>query len=397
MKESKPGNRILVVDVRMLTPDIDGASLRMYHLLKILRDLSYRVAFIASFPSSWPPYTSRVQEDTARLRELGIEVPYDSICKAVEDHLQQSGKLYDVVILSTEYVATKHLASVRKYAPQATIVFDTMDLHHLRYYREARVTGNVRALKRALQTKKRELAAASQADYTLVVSQTEKAILEKECPGIRAHVISNIHVLYGSAKPFAQRRDILFVGSLQNSGNLDAINYFVDGVYPLVRREITDMRFYIIGHNPPDSIKSLGCSDVVVTGHVPDLALYFNNCRLSVAPLRFGAGVKGKVLTSMSYGVPVVGSSIAAEGLHLIDGRDVLVADNPDDFCKAVVTLYQEEMLWNAISENGFAIVSRYFSYAAVREKLLELLASIERGDDHGPTVGECYHPSKER
>jgi len=134
-----------------------------------------------------------------------------------------------------------------------------------------------------------------------------------------------------------------------------------------------------------------------VTGHVPDLTPYFDNCRLSVAPLRFGAGVKVKVLMSMGYGVPVVGSSIAAEGLCLTDGKDVLMADDPNDFCKAVVTLYQDEMLWNTISENGFAIISQYFSYAAVREKLLELLASIERGDDHGPTIGECYHPSKGR
>lgn len=378
MKESNPGNRILVIDVRMLTPDIDGASLRMYHLLKILGDLSYRVTFIASFPSSWPPFTSRLQEDTARLRESGIEVPCDSICKTIEDHLQQSGKLYDVVILSTEYVATKHLASVRRYAPQATIVFDTMDLHHLRYYREARITGNARVLRRALQTKKRELAAANQADYTLVVSHTEKAILEKECPGIRAHVISSVHVLCGSAKPFTERKDILFIGSFLHAPNLDAVDYLIDEIYPLVRREIIGVKLYIIGSDPTASIKDLSSSDVIVTGHVPELAPYFGNCRLSVAPLRFGAGVKGKVLTSMSYGVPVVASSIAAEGLHLTDGKDVIVADDPSDFLKAVVALYESETLWNTISENGLAIISQYFSFAAIRASLLGLLASIE-------------------
>jgi glycosyltransferase involved in cell wall biosynthesis len=87
--------------------------------------------------------------------------------------------------------------------------------------------------------------------------------------------------------------------------------------------------------------------------------------------------VKGKVLTSMSYGVPVVASSIAAEGMYLTDGKDVLVADNPDDFCNAVVTLYRNEALWNTISENGINTISQHFSFAAVRAALIELLEEI--------------------
>jgi glycosyltransferase involved in cell wall biosynthesis len=381
MRKSTSDKRILAIGVRMLTPDIDTGSLRMYHLLMILRELSYHVTFMASFPLSWPPHTSRLQEDTDRLRESGIEVFSPPAIDSVEDHLRQNGELYDVVILSQEYAATKHLASVRKYAPQATILYDTLDLHYLRHYREAKVTGNARVLRRALRAKRRELLAAKRADYTLVVSPVEKAILEKECPGMRVHVISSIHELYGSAISFSERKDIVFIGSFQHSANLDAVNYFTDEIYPRVRREITGVKFYIIGGDPPDSITCLSCSDVIVTGYVPDLASYFNGCRLSVAPLRFGAGVKGKVLTSMSYGVPVAASSIAIEGMHLTDGKDVLVADNPDDFCEAVLTLHQNETLWNRLSENGLDIVAQHFSPVAVRAELLKLLTSIE-GDE---------------
>jgi len=379
MRESNSGKHILVIGARVLTPDIDAGSLRMYHLLTILKELSYHATFIASFPCSWPPYTSRLETDTNRLRELAIEVPSGSAIKSVEDHLQRNGKRYDVVILGGEYVATKHIASVRKYAPQAVILFDTGDIHYLRHYREAKVTGNVRALKRALRSKKRELAAARQADYTLVVSPIERTILEKDCPGIRIHVISSIHKLYGSVKPFSERRDILFIGSFQHSPNLDAVNYLMNEIYPLIRREIVGVKIYIIGSDPPASIKGLSSNDVIVTGYVPDLAPYFDNCRLSVAPLRFGAGVKGKVLTSMSYGVPVVASSIAIEGMHLADGENVLVADSPNDFCEAVVTLYQNETLWNHLSRNGLDIISQHFSFEAVRVALLELLTNIGR------------------
>ena len=381
MKGHDSRTRILMIAPRVLTPNIDGGSLRMYHLMAILNDLSYRVTFVPSFPYSWPPYTSRLQKDTEHLQKSGVEVPPTSTMNPVEDHLQRNGERYAIVILGEEYVAAKHIASIRKYCPQAMIAFDTGDLHYLRHYREARVSGNVRALRRALQSKTRVLAVAREADCTFVVSPVDKAILERDCPDVRAYVISSIHEVHGSAKPFADRQDMLFIGSFQHAPNLDAVNYLVDEIYPLIRKETACRRLYIIGGDPPVSIKSLSCSDIIVTGYVPDLAQYFDNCRVSVAPLRFGAGVKGKVLTSMSHGVPVVASSIAAEGMYLTDGKDVLVADNPIDFCDAVVSLCEDESLWNDLSKNGANVVSEHFSFRAVRAKLLEWLASMEGGE----------------
>jgi glycosyltransferase involved in cell wall biosynthesis len=375
VRELDSKKRVLVIDARMLTPDVDAGSLRMYHLLRLLRDLSYRVTFAADFPSSWPPHTSRLEEDTNCLRELGIDVPSGQ--SSVEDHIKSDGELYDMVIISREPVATRHIASVRKYCPQAIVLFDTVDLHHLRQYRMAKATGNVQVLKQALQTKRRELAIVQQADYTLVVSPDEKVLLEKSCPKVQAYVIPIVCRLYGSAKPFSERAGIVFVGSFQHSPNLDAIDYFVSEIYPLIKKKIGGLKLFVVGSSPLDSIKRLSSSDIVVTGYVPDLASYFDNCRLSIAPLRFGAGAKGKVLTSMSYGVPVVASSIAAEGMYLTDGKDVLVADGPSDFCDAVVTLYQNETLWTSISESGLETISRHFSFAAVRAALVELLEEI--------------------
>ena len=364
----------------MLTPDVDTGSLRMYHLLMILQELSWQVTFIASFPHSWPPYTSRVEEDADRLRKLGIEVVLPPAVDRVADHLEQCGELYDVVILSDEYVASKHLIAVREYAPQATVVFDTVDLHHLRHFREAKVTGNQRVLRRALRAKKRELAAVRHSDFTLVVSPVEKAILEKECPETRVHVISSIHELHGSCQPFGERTGIAFIGAFQHSANLDAIDYFLEEIFPLIRHAISDVKFYIIGSDPPESVQRWRCEDVIVTGFVPDLAQTFDSCRLSVAPLRFGAGVKGKILTSMSYGVPVVASSIAAEGMHLTDGEDIIVADCPERFCAAVARVHDDQALWNRLSQTGLKSVAQRFSVDAARDQLRELLASIQAG-----------------
>lgn len=378
MVDAGSSKNILIIAPRMLTPDIDAASLRLYHLLGVLRDLSYTVTFIPSFAGSWPPYDSRLQEDTERLRQAGVEVPSSSNIDPIEDHLQRNGKRYTIAILCDEYVASKHIAIVRKHCPQSIVVFDTSDVHYVRHYREAKVTGNVRALRRAMQSKKRALAVAREADFTFVVSQADRAILERDCPEVRTHVISSIHEVHGCAKPFSDRQDIVFVGSFQHSPNLDAAHYFVGEIQPLLREEIVGIRTYIIGGDPPDSVQELACRDVIVTGYVPDLAPYFDSCRLSVAPVRFGAGIKGKVLTSLSYGLPVVASSMAIEGLHLTDGQDVLVADNPTAFCEAVASLYRDETLWNQLSKNGLEVVAQHFSFAAVRAELAHWLRSME-------------------
>lgn len=378
--DEKPssGKRILVISARMPTPDIDSGSLRLYNLLMLLEKFSHHATLVASFPSSWPPFSERLEQDTNRMKDIGVEVLPDSAVTSVENHIRQYGGRYDIVVLDGEYVATKHLASVRRYAPQAIVLFDTVDVHYLRHYREAKTTGSLPALKRALKCKRREIRAVEQTDYTLVVSPIEKTLLEKDCPGARVHVISIIQEPHGCAKPFSKRKDVLFLGSFQHAPNLDAVKYLMEEIYPQVRGRIPGLRCYIIGADPPDFIKRFASSDVIVTGHVPDLSPYFNDCRVCLAPLRFGAGVKGKVLSCMSYGMPVVGSSIAAEGLHVVDGRDMLIADDANDFCDALVTAYQDEEVWNRLSRNGLDIVSEHFSIKAVQRKLLELLTSIE-------------------
>jgi glycosyltransferase involved in cell wall biosynthesis len=378
------GRRMLVIGPRVLTPDMDAGSSRMYRLLVLLRAQSSSATFLASFPDSWPPFSSRVQDDTSRLRQAGIEVPETSGLEPVEDHLRSRGREYTAVMLTGEYVAAKYMQSVRRHAPQALVVFDTGDLHYLRHYREAKITRNARALKRSLKSKRRELAAAREADYTLVVSQEEKSILEGDCPGARVYVLPSIHEVYGSARPFSQRKDLVFVGSFQHTPNLDAVKYLAEKIMPLVWDKSSSVKTYVIGSDPPDHLADLASEQMIFTGYVPDLAQYFDSCRISVAPLRFGAGVKGKVLTSLSYGVPVVASSIAAEGLFLTHGEDVLIADEARAFAEAVMSLYRDESLWNRLSRKGLDTVSRHFSPTAAKAALTELLAQMEKDYPRG-------------
>ena len=150
--------------------------------------------------------------------------------------------------------------------------------------------------------------------------------------GKKIAVIPLIREIPGREKSFSDRKDILFVGGFEHRPNVDAMLSFVCDIWPLIKKCLPEIVFYIIGSKPPKEILDLAGEDVIVTGYLPDISSYFHDCRLSVAPLRYGAGLKGKVVTSLSYGLPCVASSVAVEGSGLKPGEDILVADKPEEF-----------------------------------------------------------------
>jgi glycosyltransferase involved in cell wall biosynthesis len=187
-------------------------------------------------------------------------------------------------------------------------------------------------------------------------------------------VLSNLHEVAGAGLPFAQRRDLVFVGGFRHPPNADAVRWFIDDVFPQVRAALPGVCFHCIGGDVPADIRARGEGEgVVVHGHVPDLDPYMDGCRISVAPLRFGAGVKGKVNLAMAHGQPVVATACAVEGMHLVDGHDVLVADSAAEFAAQVVRLYQDQPLWDALAQAGLANVQRHFSIDAARATVRRL------------------------
>lgn len=374
-------SRILVIDARVPTPDRDAGSQRIFQLLKLLRSLSPRVAFAPDEPSPPDRYSQQLQAE-------GIEtlIP-DSSPDSLAAHLRQYGARYDVVWVSRVDVAEKHFPDIRRYAPQAVLLFDTVDLHFLRQYRMARLTGYLPDLKEALRRKAQEVEIAERADCTLVVSDSERAALRQACPGLKVEVVSYPHEVFGCARPFERREHILFAGGFEHAPNADAVRYFLRDILPPVRREIPEAKFFIVGSDPPPSVRRAAAATggVSVTGYVKDLTPYFDGCKLSVAPLRFGAGIKGKVLSSLSRGVPVVASSIAAEGLPLAHGKEALIADRPQDFSRAVINLYRKRDLWQQLSDNGLQIISQYYAPAIVRSQLAALFAAMLQTSTSSP------------
>ena len=229
----------------------------------------------------------------------------------------------------------------------------------------------------AAQTRRSELAVIHDADVTLVVSPVEKSVLERDAPEARVHVISNVHKVVGSRRSWADRKDIFFVGGYQHPPNVDAATWFVGKIWPLVRKQLPDIQFHLIGSKAPEQIKALEGNGVRFHGFVENLEPWLDNCRLAIAPLRYGAGIKGKVNISMSRGQPVVATPVAVEGMFAEPGRDLLVAETAEDFAASIIRLYRDEELWNQLSVSGLENVRKYFSTDTARLGLSELIEDL--------------------
>jgi glycosyltransferase involved in cell wall biosynthesis len=183
-------------------------------------------------------------------------------------------------------------------------------------------------------------------------------------------------------KSFNERKDIMFIGSFLHQPNEDAVLYFVKEVFPLIKKKIPDVKFFVVGSDPLDSILKLDSETIKVTGYVKDVLPYFENCRVFVAPLRYGAGMKGKIGQSMAYGLPVVTTTIGAEGIGLKNDVNALIADEPEEFADSVIRLYTDEELWEGISMNAIEHIERNYSKEAIGRKISEVFISLKSVKD---------------
>jgi glycosyltransferase involved in cell wall biosynthesis len=284
---------------------------------------------------------------------------------------------FDVVILSRCDFARKHIRDVRQHAPQSRIVFDTVDLHFLRQEREADLVGDPEMKRQAQEKRELEYGLIDQADETWVVSPAEQGLLCSARPDKSIQVVSNIVEVPGSATPFADRHDILFIGGFQHPPNIDGVLFFTRQIFPLIQKRLSSLNFYIIGDKAPPEIMALASDRVIVTGFQPDVCAYFDTIKASVAPLRYGAGVKGKINQSMGFGVPVVATPNAAEGMGLTSGEDIIIRNDPAEFADALIELYLSEQLWNNLSRNGLKTTRELYSLDSAARQLTRLLASL--------------------
>jgi glycosyltransferase involved in cell wall biosynthesis len=219
-----------------------------------------------------------------------------------------------------------------------------------------------------------ELGLVRAADLTIVVSEYEQRLLRSLVPEADVRVLSNVHQIASEVPGPQGRHGLLFVGSFDHVPNRDAVCWMVREVLPLVHRHHPGTVLHVVGSNPSPDVRELASETVEVHGWIADLAPLHQRCRLSVAPLRFGAGVKGKVGESMAAGLPTVCTPVAVEGMGLMAGQDVLVAADPAGFADQVVALLDDDARWCAVSEAGARAIAERFGPDVAHAALQDML-----------------------
>ncbi len=373
-----PRGHVLIIDAATPTPDQDSGSIDMFNLIKIIGDMGYRVHFI---PSNGMQHAGSY---TADLQRLGVKCVYEPYYTTAGAYVAECGDMFDTVILSRVHVATACLNDVLLHCPSARLVFYTVDLHFLRALRSAEVRNDRRALRLAEELRETELAIMDRVDATVVLSRREKDILTD----LGKSNISVIPLIREQLPPprygFEDRDGVIFVGGFRHPPNVDAVDWLLAEIWPLVRTErenrgLDPITLRIIGSNIPRRLRHYG-DDVEIYGFVENLDPIFERALLSVAPLRYGAGLKGKIATSFDFGVPVVGTSVAYEGMPAECLDDVaLVADTAPNLARLLVDLSGDGMRWARVSTACRGYIERHYSLDSIRPKVVDLL----EGDRH--------------
>jgi glycosyltransferase involved in cell wall biosynthesis len=362
--------RALVIDEIIPEPDRDAGSLTCFQQTLIWRDLGYDITFAAAHCGYSDPYGSDLQR-------RGIEVLYQPSYPDIIDWLERCGSTVTFAHVYRLPVASRVIPFLRRYAPQAKIVFSNADFYALRMQREAAITRNEQLRVGTSRLRTMELDLCAEADSTIVTSDYEYELIRKERPSAKVTLLRWIENSRPSSTSFDGRSGILFLGSFHHNPNLDGVRWFLWEIWRNVHESLPEVIFHIVGPHVPGDIRAFGSRHVIVHDHVPDLRPIMGQVRLSVAPLRFGAGFKGKIATSLGYGVPVVATSVALEGMGLGSNDGVLVADAPDAFAASILRVHEQPSVWERAARAGLDAVHRLYSPEAAVKIMKGVLTKL--------------------
>jgi GT2 family glycosyltransferase/SAM-dependent methyltransferase len=363
------GPHVLIIDHRVPMWDRDSGSLRLLGMIKALQGLGCRITLLPDDRHLVLPYT-------VELMAMGVEVLYGDI--DVSGELSEIGPGLAMIISCRPHATTHWLDMLRDSAPSVPIVYDTVDLHWLREARRgalAEGSDRIALGPKAVALREVELALIRATDATLVVTDEERAQVEADVPGVVVHVVPNVNEIRANVPGVEGRAGVLFIGSFEHTPNVDAAVRLVRAVMPRVWAELGDVPVTIVGAGAPLEVQELASPLVDVAGWVPDVDPLLDSVRAAVAPLSYGAGLKGKVTQALAAGLPVVTTSVGAEGLDAVSGEHLLVADGDRELAAHVVEVLRDDELWALLASSGQRLARERFSPAVVTERMSELLS----------------------
>lgn len=381
-RERSMGKRIiLVVDHYVPTYDRDAGSKTTFQYLKMFLKKGYVVKFLGDNFLREEPYSTT-------LEQMGIEILYGQDYQVhIWDWLKDHGDDIGAAYLNRPHIAVKYIDFIKDNT-DIPVIYYGHDLHFLREGREYALTGDVKRRQAAQYWRSVELSLMYKADVSYYPSYVERDAIknvDEDIPvkDIVAYVYEEF--LEDIEDDFAKREGLLFVGGFAHPPNVDAVLWFARVIYPLIR-EKAEILFYVVGSKVTEEILALEKpgNGIIIKGFVSEeeLARLYRSCRIVVVPLRYGAGVKGKVIEAVYNGTPIVTTSIGAEGIP--GAEDVMVIrDAPEEFAAAVWELYEDVERCRELCHGTQDFIKKHYSVDAAWSVVEEDFAGAE-GDTYG-------------
>lgn len=368
---SKNKKHILVIDHYVPHFDQDAGSRTVFGYIKMLIRNNFKVTFIGDNYFKHEPYSSV-------LEQLGVEILYgNSYANNYKTWLKNNSKYFEYFFLNRPHISEKYIDILKDYS-NSKIIYYGHDLHSLRETREFLLTGNKNKLKSADIWRDREFKLMRKSFISLFPSQIEIDEIKHIESNINARAIPAylFETFENRKRNISITKDIMFIGGFTHEPNVDAVLWFVNNVWTKIKKALPELKFYIIGSKPTEEILSLHNihDGIIVTGFVSDdeLKNYYTKCRLSIVPLRYGAGIKGKVVEALYEQIPLITTSIGAEGLA--DAIDyMIIEDDASILSDKLIRLYQDEESLVKLSEKGREYCKKYFSYEKAKYTLNDI------------------------
>jgi glycosyltransferase involved in cell wall biosynthesis len=373
-----PPRRALIIDDRLPQPRRDAGSAVIFSHIRSLQRLGFEVSFAASLDFAAD------DADRASLKDLGIRWHDAPFYGSVEEVMRRQAGEFDVVYLHRVANAAKYAELARQHFPKARQIYSVADLQ---VARQAAAEDRPELSPIANRLRLMEFAAAALADAVITHSSDEAKLLAVQIGAAKVHTVRWSATARPTEVPFAERHGIAFIGGYGHPPNLDAARWLISEIMPLVRQRDPELECLLVGGGLPEGVRQRCGDGVVALGLVEDLGEIFDRVRLTVAPLRFGAGVKGKVIDSLAAGMPCVMTPIGAEGLDLPGALEGCAAATAEQIAAAILRLHNDEKANAADRAAGLGYIEGVFSEARLDASMLTVLGPAGRASGKSETA----------
>jgi GT2 family glycosyltransferase/glycosyltransferase involved in cell wall biosynthesis len=367
---------VMFVDHYVPHYDKDAGSRSTFMYVQLMLDMGYKVIFLGANYFPHTPYTETLQQ-------MGVEVLVGEYMARNQDKwLKENAPYIDRIYLHRPHIAEQLLDSLERMKPKPPIIFFGHDLHYLRTQREQDVTADITLAKAAQKWQEREYAVFDRVDKIYYPSQIEVDEIHSKRPNldVRAIPLYVLPVTDSQAYVSGARSDLLFVGGFNHPPNVDGISWFVAEVLPLVEAQCPGIKLHIVGSNANDVVMSLATDTVIVHGYLSDQALneLYAQVRQAIVPLRYGAGVKGKVLEAIQKNVPLVTTAVGAEGIPAAE-TVMNIADTAVGFAAKIVSIESGDQALLGKLDEYTSWLGNNFSAENARKIILEDFGNPDR------------------